>query len=124
MSLTNDEVSRGEDEQGRGEELEAELEALNDKQADLQRQVASFDNAKNGYEELAKWDPGPDGIDDWAQQAVNEDRNRDARSMTWGEICEMKQQQAMEVAASWDGCDDEGAPAEAEAVREYNEYWK
>jgi ATP-binding cassette subfamily F protein uup len=37
------------------ERLEAELEALNEKQEGLQRQVSSFDNAKNGYEELARW---------------------------------------------------------------------
>ena len=37
------------------ERLEAELEALNEKQEGLQRQVSSFDNSKNGYEELARW---------------------------------------------------------------------
>ena len=78
------------------------------------------------YADFAKImeDEDPDGIDNWAQVAYEEQKARDVKVLTWAEICKMKEEQAMEVAASWEGCDDEEAEAEAKAVQDYNEYWK
>ena len=44
------------------ERLEAELEGLNERRDSLQQQIATFDNAKNGYDELAKWTEEVDGM--------------------------------------------------------------
>ena len=35
--------------------MEGEIEALNEQQEGLQKKVAAFDSAKNGYSELAEW---------------------------------------------------------------------